>query len=820
MRPIPRADRLAGAALLLLTVLLFRESVLEGGVFYKRDVHLIWHPQVEGFVRAVASGAPPLWDPSPAFGQPLLADALAQVLYPPTWLNLVLPPWVDYTVYAFGHTLFSGLAFLALARRWRLSSAAAVTGAAAWVLSGPFLSLVDLWHHFASASWIPAVFLAAERVIEGRRARDGLLLGAAIGMQVLAGSADVCAMTLAALTVWVAVAHVEWTRLRSALPLVLQGALALAVAALLSSGLWLATLDVAWRSSRRDLPEAVRTYWSAHPAALAEMLLAGVPGRLPLSAPWRAVLFESREPLLASLYLGLPAAGLVAAAFAVRGIGGRRRWALAAVGLGGIAVALGRHAPVYGALTALLPPLRLFRFPLKAMVIVAFAWAGLVSLGTEAWRRAAPGRRWSGTVVVPLAALAALAAGSALTLAYGRPPWSALLAAGEAVPKVVIAVASGLYREAILATVVIALAVWRGRTEARASALAGLAAVVTVADLALAHPRPNPVAPRALYTTRPEALAAIGDPASARVYSYDYTEAGRAEKWLGRPSAHVLARFPAGWPPDAASALGLQLSLAPQAAGRWGLRQGFDIDYRGLQSGPLAGLTRLVRIVEDRPDEVRRLLQVGAITHVVALHRVAGGRLRPIAEIPSFFPDPIRVEAVPDPLPRAYAVGGVRAADGIPALAALVGPEFDPRREIVLPEGRPVKPPEGFRGQVRIASESASRLRLEAELTVDGYVVLVDGYDPGWRAWVDGRRAPLLRANVAFRAVAVPAGRHTVEMAYRPALALAGLAVSGVTCLALLAALGAMLVNRGARPLSTLPPSPLSKETGGRRCST
>ena len=91
-----------------------------------------------------------------------------QVLYPPTWLNLLLRPWTYYTLFAFGHVLLSGIAFQALARRWGLSAGAALAGASAWVLSGPFLSLVDLWHHFASAAWIPAVFLAAERAVERR----------------------------------------------------------------------------------------------------------------------------------------------------------------------------------------------------------------------------------------------------------------------------------------------------------------------------------------------------------------------------------------------------------------------------------------------------------------------------------------------------------------------------------------------------------------------------------------------------------------------------------------------------------------------------
>jgi uncharacterized membrane protein YfhO len=42
----------------------------------------------------------------------------------------------------------------------------------------------------------------------------------------------------------------------------------------------------------------------------------------------------------------------------------------------------------------------------------------------------------------------------------------------------------------------------------------------------------------------------------------------------------------------------------------------------------------------------------------------------------------------------------------------------------------------------------------------------------------------MLRANVAFRAVAVPAGRHVVEHLYRPRSVRGGLAVSAVALLA------------------------------------
>jgi uncharacterized membrane protein YfhO len=70
---------------------------------------------------------------------------------------------------------------------------------------------------------------------------------------------------------------------------------------------------------------------------------------------------------------------------------------------------------------------------------------------------------------------------------------------------------------------------------------------------------------------------------------------------------------------------------------------------------------------------------------------------------------------------------------------------------------------------------------MEVQAGRAGYVVLADAFDPGWRATVDGEPAPLLRANVAFRAVAVPAGRHVVEMVYRPRAVILGLALTLLT---------------------------------------
>lgn len=46
--------------------------------------------------------------------------------------------------------------------------------------------------------------------------------------------------------------------------------------------------------------------------------------------------------------------------------------------------------------------------------------------------------------------------------------------------------------------------------------------------------------------------------------------------------------------------------------------------------------------------------------------------------------------------------------------------------------------------------------------------MLTDSWAPGWSARVNGKETPVVIANGAQRAVAVPAGAFTVEFVYRP----------------------------------------------------
>src|SRR6185436_15375885 len=132
----------------------------------------------------------PVWDPNLAFGQPLWADANAQLAYPPTWLNLVLRPWRYYTLYAVAHALLGAAGLYALARRLGLARDAALVSAALWTASGPVVSTAAMWNQLAGAAWLPWAVLAARTSLDTGRAVHAVWWGAALAAPVLAGSPE------------------------------------------------------------------------------------------------------------------------------------------------------------------------------------------------------------------------------------------------------------------------------------------------------------------------------------------------------------------------------------------------------------------------------------------------------------------------------------------------------------------------------------------------------------------------------------------------------------------------------------------------------
>jgi hypothetical protein len=150
--------------------------------------------------------------------------------------------------------------------------------------------------------------------------------------------------------------------------------------------------------------------------------------------------------------------------------------------------------------------------------------------------------------------------------------------------------------------------------------------------------------------------------------------------------------------------------------------------------------------------------------------------------------EPLALYENPHAMPRVFAVSEARvAADGGAALALVADPAIDLRRTVVL-EVPPANAPHGGEAEATLVAYAPGRVRVRSTCRNACWIVLTETWARGWRATVDGRPTPALRADRALVAAAAPAGAHEVELAYRPRSVLVGAPISLLVLCALAAA--------------------------------
>jgi hypothetical protein len=104
--------------------------------------------------------------------------------------------------------------------------------------------------------------------------------------------------------------------------------------------------------------------------------------------------------------------------------------------------------------------------------------------------------------------------------------------------------------------------------------------------------------------------------------------------------------------------------------------------------------------------------------------------------------------------------------------------------------------PEDFTGTATLTRMRPEHAVLTAEASQRGWLVISQTWHEGWRADMNGRPVPIIQANGAHSAIAVPAGRHEITLRYYTPRFAVGATVSAV---AWLAALGVILWPRPRR---------------------
>ena len=772
--------------------LLLRWPVLSGSLaLYQRDLVLLYFPLVQSVLRQLSDGALPFRDPTSAFGQSILGDPESQLLYPPAWLHLFLSPPLAYAWFVSLHSVFGALGVALLCRRLSPSSSSSswigpLAGGVVWLLSGPLQSLATLWHHMSGAAWIPWVLLGVERVLELKSRRAAILLGATMGAQMVAGSADMCAMTvlLAAFRVLMAGGWREW---RSWLG---GGAIATA----LSAGVWLPALESLVTSGRAALPASTRTYWSLHPLSALEFFLPLPFSILPINASWKAALYESREPFLGSMFLGALVLPLFLAALADPTLPRRTRFSYAGGAIAGFLVALGKNSMAYTFFVTVIPPLGILRYPSKAMIPVAVLLCVLTGTGVGSLQRSERSRRAAAFGILVLLVTALLLIGP-LRASFEAAIFDASDVLG--MEQVRANLSPDLLFTLVLLGLLTAFVRWPKQNFLVALLLIGSARQSTHILSTL-----NPTVSPSALAYKPDHIESMRPPLGGRVMVYDYSLVqGAAMKHLGTPSLNWSGLEAFG--PDAGSILATHAYLAPLTGGLWGFEYAWDEDLRLLLNRRLADLTKGLRVIEGTPGYLK-LLQISGVERIAALHEAGMESFTLLERRKIFHHEPLRLFAVPDPLPRAHFTTGRKRGTGSD-LRSLLDADFDPRNTVLVDEGPERAPVSAFVGSAEVVERKADRLTVQTSSNLPGFLSVLEGALPGWRVSIDGNKGAVERANAVFIGTEVPAGTHRVEFRFLPASAVLGVVVTSLTALLLILYLGRELLSRGALEAPLVP---------------
>lgn len=689
--------------------------VFTGQTFYWGLPTLQFHPWRQFAVEELASGAIPWWNPFNGAGAPLLANYQSALLYPPGWLTLLLPVPSAMSLLAAGHLFLAGWGMWMFVGRLDVSPVGRAMAALAFGLTQYTLARLGTYPIVLAAAWTGWMLWATDAALTGRTLRAFAALALFSALLLLAGHAQTAWYILLLLA-----AFVIW-RLVTDRAVTLISLVPVGAALLLGVGM--ASLQL---------------------AATGELLLAsqrgdGVDFDFAMNfsyAPLRSL------NLLAPNLFGTPADGSYITAGA---------YFEDAVYIGMI--------PLISAASALLMLRRIRRGGSSAQGRAAALWAMIAIVGfVFALGRNTPifpffyqyvptfdlfqaPVRWHLWTVVGLSVLCAIGAenwvrtpgirrwskrGLAIAGALGL----AALALSVTGAGAVAALGRGLTLPAIMlgTACVLSLAIAPGVEPGQQRRWMLAVCAVIAADLMLASWGLNPTAPSNLF--QPQGTDAPSD----RLYlDADFVEEQTYERFFQftdyRAAAADLAALRASGLPN--------INLFDRAP----LLNQFDpllIDH----------YARLIALIETaEADPVRdRLLAVAGV----------GGH------------------------PRAWMVGAACwHEDDSSLIEALTESVAVPAGLVHLHgEGACAPASAPVSAQIALTHEDSDSLSLTVSAPSAGWLVLADTHYAGWRAFVNGAETPIIRANLAFRAIALPEGTHSVEFAYQPSWAIPALMAS------------------------------------------
>jgi len=739
LRPLPFALFLA------LTLCACFPQVIAGvESFFTRDYGVLAYPNIQFQRDAFWRGELPFWNPYSNCGQPFLAQWGTMTLYPGALIYLLLPlPW-SLSLFCFAHVWLGGIGMYLLARRWTTSNFAGAFAGTTYVFNGVLFASFVWPNYLVTLGWMPLVLLLAERAWrEGGRWIVGAALAATL--QMLSGAPEVILFTwLIAAALWLADAvrvresFLSLLRRFSFVVLLTTGLMALQLLPFFELLKW-SHRDVGFATDKWQLP-----LWG-----WANFL---VPLYNAFEVP-SGQYYQYNQGFLSSVYLGgVTIALLLLALFRWPDV---RVWILFVLSLVSVAFAFGDETPVFPTVREAIPFLGIARYPVKFLFVLAFAVPLIAACGVAAMVRSRlrTGVYLSAFVVLAGMLVIAWAAREGKFVDYASWPenfrgnvaysWNTT-ASGKWLPD---AVANTTFRLGFfVAAIALIAAAVRGSKASPLFALAALALIA--ADVRFHTPNQNPTLPARAFTERYWA----------------------ADRKLALGESRVMIT------PEAENFLTFVSST--NALRVWELKRRAEwsnlnlLDRVPKVNGSSTLQTREQRLVEQTLYSMTNRLPAGLLDFL-------GVAWLTRSNAPG---DWIARDGA---LPLVTAGQEIQFAEDAAALATMTNATWQPKQLAVLPATArdSVLASNATAATVSALRVSAHSVEAEIEAPAPTIAVIAQSWHPAWQATLNGLAVPLLRANVAFQAVPIPAGKHQLRLTYTESRFRLGLAISGATLL-------------------------------------
>ncbi|MDD8014476.1 MAG: hypothetical protein PHX45_02190 [Acidobacteriota bacterium] len=742
--PVSREDVLFFALFIVIFLLVFREFFFTNRVFYERDSTVVEIPVRKLTVQLLKEGNFALWTDALGNGQPFMANPKNAIFYPTTWPYLFLPLFTAFKLHYLLHALLGWLGLYALCKSYSLSRKASFLGASIFAFSGMSLSSFEFYNHTAALAWMPWILLLLHR--DGRPGGTRILpLAVLWALMILAGAPEFILMTLLLAACQSFFTAGRWKR-ETALCL-----LSLFLAASISAVQVIPSMELLGRTERK----APAVQWPLELIQLADLPFPHFLGndREPGHNDfWGWHLFDKKLPLYYSLYMGFGT--LLLLFFGLRRPWDRRRKILLLAFFLFFLLSCGRYSPFF-VFYRFVPLLSSIRYPVKFFLGSVFCMSILAAFRYEEITNVREPRRKTAFFLAAGSGLGLL-----LFLIFRRPIIGALnglfvIDKDASFREFGRSIGTGLVLLAVYALIVLFL---RG-SKNRARVAAWLLMAAAVLDPAHHNRYVNPTVEASFHDRAP--LPGGLTPPLA-VYR-DELYSPFLKETIG--DNLKLLRF-------------FRKSLYPFTALGDGVRYVFNWDFYGTCS----------RRYLDLRDALKGLPPASQFK----ILRYVGCAAR-IGQEPFFSKDKaqkLQIEGVTVWLERIAEKGAspfvafrsVKAAGEQDKLGIFTRAGFDPYEEVILDDD--LDPPEQPSGPaprpvpVTVREEAQGRGRYSVDLPREGIMVLPGSHDPGWRAWIDGKKADVFEANIFSKAVAVPAGRHEIVLRHLPASFTRGAAVS------------------------------------------